>query len=145
MAQFKKPEYVNLTYKMAARYLVSNYIEGIRTPRTPLKVIAYPEAKTTVTPSDGCPNPTHWSFLVHNLLDVETISACCEERNSGGGVILESKAVVNVINEMNKNSSYTDASALFIERIAKGHGFNTDGLWCRATPRLKQFLSYSEG
>lgn len=135
----KKPEYVNISYKMAARYLVSNYMRGIYSP---LKVVAYPDAKKVVTPSDGCPNPVHWRFHEHKLLDVETISACGEV---GNGVVLKSEAVVNVLNEMDKDKSYTDASALFIERIAKAHGFNTDGLWCRATPRLKRFLADPEG
>lgn len=49
----KKPEYVNISYKMAARYLVSNYMRGIYSP---LKVVAYPDAKKVVTPSDGCPS-----------------------------------------------------------------------------------------
>ena len=135
----KKPEYVNISYKMAARYLVSNYMRGIYSP---LKVVAYPDAKKVVTPSDGCPKPVHWRFHEHKLLDVETISACGEV---GNGVVLKSEAVVNVLNEMDKDKSYIDASALFIERIAKAHGFNTDGLWCRATPRLKRFLADPEG
>ena len=135
----KKPEYVNISYKMAARYLVSNYMRGIYSP---LKVVAYPDAKKVVTPSDGCLSPVHWRFHEHKLLDVETISACGEV---GNGVVLKSEAVVNVLNEMDKDKSYTDASALFIERIAKAHGFNTDGLWCRATPRLKRFLADPEG
>ena len=135
----KKPEYVNISYKMAAMYLVSNYMRGIYSP---LKVIAYPKAKKVVTPSDGCLNPVHWRFHEHKLLDVETISACGEV---GNGVVLKSEAVVNVLNEMSKDNSYTDATALFIERIAKAHGFNTDGLWCLATPRLKRFLAEPEG
>lgn len=135
----KKPEYVNISYKMAAMYLVNNYMRCIYSP---LKVIAYPNAKKVVTPSDGCLNPVHWRFHVHSLLDVETISACGEV---GNGVFLKSEAVVNVLNEMSKDNSYTDAAALFMERIAKAHGFNTDGLWCRATPRLTRFLSNPEG
>ena len=135
----KKPEYINISYQMGARYLVSNYMHGVYSP---LRVVAYPDAKKLVTPSDDCPNPVHWRFHQHKLLDVETISACGEVKN---GVVLKSEAVVNVLNEMSKDNSYTDASALFMERIAKAHGCNTDGLWCRATPRLKRFIANPEG
>ena len=128
-----KNKLVNISYSLAAGYLVDNYMHNIRVP---LKVLAYPVAKKKTTPSNIA-DPVHWKFLVHSLFDVEMVSAGGDIENKS---IVKSMAVADVLRKMPKSSSYTNAVALFIEQIAKTHKFNTSGLWCINTPTLERFI-----
>jgi hypothetical protein len=84
--------------------------------------------------------PTLWGFRIRRNFDVEVAQA------GAYGVYppkYEATATASLFTEMKSEpKSYSEANALFVQKVAEKHKFSTDGwLLCKLTPSLYNFLT----
>ena len=124
----KQAKTVKISYRTAADYMTLQYMEG---KRNDLKAFSL---------ELGDNMPITWGFRIRCNFDVEVAQA------GAYGVYppkYEATATASLFPEMKSEpKSYSEANALFVQKVAEKYKFNTDSwLLCKLTPSLYNFLT----